>query len=312
LTINAIARAGNGRLCDPYHGQNDLKHRVLRHISPAFVEDPVRILRVARICAQLSNFGFEVAHETKDLMRKMVQNGEVDALVPERVWQELEKALTARRPSFFFRVLKHCSAMNKLFPEINALFGVPASPEWHPEIDTGLHVMRALDEAGRLEFSAEVKFAVMMHDLGKAHTDKSDWPSHKGHEEIGVPLVEAFCDRLHVPNRYRELAILVTRFHGQCHKISSLRAHTVVKILQAMDAFRKPERLKLFLQACEADARGRLGHEADTYPQADIFYKAYELASEVSAQAFIDAGHQGMEIAKHLYEARIQAVRKLL
>lgn len=312
LTINAIARSRNGRIIDPYHGMQDIKHRIMRHVSPAFVEDPVRILRVARLSAKLSNFNFEVAPETNQLMREMVANGEVDALVPERVWAECEKALQSTRPSFFFRILKGCGALERLFPEIFNLFGVPASPEWHPEIDTGNHVMLALDEAGRLGFAPEVKFAVLMHDLGKARTSKSKWPSHAGHEEIGVPLVEAFCQRWAVPNRYKDLAILVTRFHGHCHKAANLRANTIVKVLTAVDAFRKPERLQLFLQACEADARGRIGHETEPYPQAEIFQQAFATAKQVSAQQFIDQGYQGIEIAKKLYEARIDAVKKLL
>lgn len=309
LTINAIARAGNGYLIDPYGGQNDIKHRILRHVSPAFSEDPVRLLRVARFSAKLANFNFEVAPETNQLMRQMVLNGEIDALVPERVWQELEKALASSKPSYFFRTLKNCGALVKLFPEIDALYGVPASPEWHPEVDTGIHVMMALDEAGRLDAPVEVKFAVLMHDLGKAITDKRNWPSQSGHEELGVTLVNAFCDKWHIPNRYRELAIIVTRFHGQCHRIRELRANNVVKILQAMDAFRKPERLTHFLQACEADSRGRLGHEGDDYPQAILFQRAFERANQVKAKDFINKKMTGPEIAKRLFEARIEAVR---
>lgn len=312
LTINAIARSRNGRLVDPFHGERDLKHRHLRHVSAAFIEDPVRILRVARFAAKLAAYNFQVVSETNRLMREMVLNGEINALVPERVWQECEKALATHQPSYFFKVLRHCGALAVLFPEIDRLFGVPASPEWHPEIDTGVHVMMALDAAAQMGFDSEVQFAVLMHDLGKGLTDKQHWPSHTGHDESGLALVKAFCDRWHVPNTYRDLAMLVTRYHGICHKVISLRADAVVTTLQALDAFRKPARFQQFLQACQADSCGRIGHENDPYPQARIFQQAYELAARVSPQPFIDAGYQGMEIARQLYAARVKAVKVLL
>ncbi|MGA7822851.1 MAG: multifunctional CCA addition/repair protein, partial [Steroidobacteraceae bacterium] len=266
LTINAMAESDGGELIDPYGGQADLAARVLRHVSDAFAEDPVRILRVARFAARFADLGFEVADETLALMRRMTESGEVSALVPERVWQETERALGEAHPQVFFETLRACGALAVIYPEIDALFGVPQPPRWHPEIDTGVHVMLAVRYAARSGASTAVRFAALTHDLGKARTPRERWPSHHGHEEAGVPLIEALASRLKVPGAYRDLAILAARTHTLVHRALELRAATVLKLLEDADAFRRPERFAELLVACEADARGRTGLEAEPYP----------------------------------------------
>ena len=269
LTINAMAEAPDGALIDPFGGAEDLRNGVLRHVSDAFSEDPVRILRVARFAARFADMGagdsepcFKVADATNALMQRMVADGEVDALVAERVWAELERALATVRPSIFFQVLRACGALDRLFPEIAALFGVPQPPKHHPEIDTGVHVMLVIDQAARLSPDTRVRFAALMHDLGKGTTPPADWPRHIGHEAAGTKLVTEFCRRLRVPNDYRDLGLLVARYHTHCHRAAELKPTTLLDTLEALDAFRRPERVEMFVLACEADARGRTGFEA--------------------------------------------------
>jgi tRNA nucleotidyltransferase (CCA-adding enzyme) len=282
LTVNAIAEGDGGELIDPYGGRADLEARLLRHVSDAFTEDPVRVLRVARFAARFARLGFRVAGETLALMRRMSASGELAALVPERVWQETERALGEDHPEVFFETLRECGALAVIFPEIDALYGVPQPPKWHPEIDTGVHVMLALAWAARNGTSSAVRFAVLAHDLGKARTPRELWPKHHGHEELGVPLVEALADRLRVPGSYRELAILAAREHTLVHRALELRPETVLKLLQECDAFRRPERFGELLQACEADARGRAGLEAQPYPQARYLQEALTAAAAVT------------------------------
>lgn len=311
LTINAMAEAADGTLIDPYGGAADLRAGILRHVSEAFSEDPVRILRVARFNARFAKWGFKVAHATNTLMRRMVDNGEVDALVAERVWAELERALGEERPSVFFKVLRGCGALERLFPEIAALFGVPQPPIHHPEIDTGVHVMLVLDQAARLSGDARVRFAALMHDLGKGSTPPADWPKHIGHEEAGVALVSEFCRRLRVPNDYRDLAQLVARYHAHVHRAQELKSATLLDTLEAMDAFRRPERVEMFVLACMADARGRTGHEDEPYPQADIFRQAHAAARSVDTAALARSGGQGPEIGERIRRERIAAIKRL-
>ena len=261
LTVNSIAQDADGTLIDPHGGRRDLDARLLRHVSPAFAEDPVRILRVARFLARFAPLGFTVAPETMDLMRGMVASGEVDALVPERVWKEMEKALAEPRPDAFITVLRDCGALARLLPEVDALFGVPQPERWHPEIDTGVHVLMALRIAAERGASAAVAFAVLVHDLGKALTPPQELPQHKGHETAGLPRVRALAERLRVPTEFRDLALLVSRFHTHVHRALELRATTVLELLESADAFRRPERFAAFLEACECDARGRTGLE---------------------------------------------------
>ncbi|UCE89064.1 MAG: multifunctional CCA addition/repair protein [Pseudomonadota bacterium] len=308
LTVNAMAETPEGELVDPYGGLDDLTHRVLRHVSPAFAEDPVRILRVARFAARFAQWDFTVAPETRALMREMVESGEVDALVPERVWQETNCALAEAKPSRFFEVLRECGALARLFPEVDRLFGVPQPREHHPEVDSGVHVMLVVDQAARLSEETAVRFAALVHDLGKGITPREEWPRHIDHEERGVPLVEALCERLKVPNEYRDLGILVTRYHLHYFRAAELRPGTMLKTLQALDAFRRPERFELFLLACEADARGRTGWEQRDIPEGRIMRNALQAAAAVDGAALAAEGLSGKAIAARLAELRTQAI----
>ena len=312
LTINAMAEDPQGTLVDPYHGQRDLKARALRHVAPAFVEDPVRVLRVARFAARFAALGFKVANETLALMRRMSDNGEVDALVPERIWQETSKALQSDRPAVFFQVLRDCGALAHVFPEVDRLFGVPQPEKYHPEIDTGVHVMLVLDQAARLSDDSAVRFAALTHDLGKGTTPKEVLPHHYGHEERSVKLVEALCERLRVPRDYRELAVLAARYHGLAHRAQELRADTLLKLFNGCDAFRRPQRFEQFLLVCEADARGRLGMEHAPYPQAEYLRAALSTASTVDIRSLGAEKLAGAEIGARLQRARLEAIKKTI
>lgn len=312
LTINAIAEASDGTLIDPYGGQEDLRAGLLRHVSPAFVEDPVRILRVARFAARFAKWGFHVAHGTHALMEQMVANGEVDALVPERVWAELSRALAEEQPARFFEVLQHCGALARLMPELAALFGVPQPAHYHPEIDTGVHVLMVLQAAAQLTPDTAVRLAALLHDLGKGMTPPDEWPRHIGHEARSVELVEQFCARLKVPNEFRELAVLVARYHTHSHRARELRPETMLEMFEKLGAFRRAERFEQFLLACTADARGRTGHEEDDYPQALLLRRALNSAAQVAVQPFIEQGLAGPAIAAALRAARIDAIKSVL
>ncbi|HLQ26772.1 MAG TPA: multifunctional CCA addition/repair protein [Acidiferrobacterales bacterium] len=307
LTINAMAESAAGELIDPFGGAEDLRRGVLRHVSPAFVEDPLRVLRVARFAAR---FGFTVAEDTLTLMRELVNKGELEALAPERIWSELERALGEREPQRFFGILRLCGANMRLFPEIETLFGVPQPEKHHPEIDTGVHTMMVLEQAARLSTDTRVRFAALLHDLGKGTTSKQDWPRHIGHEERGAGLIKSFCRRLRIPNEYRDLAVLVSRYHLHCHRAAELKPETILKTLEAIDAFRKPERLEQFLLACEADARGRAGYEQRAYPQAEIFRRAFAAARVVDSGGAGDAGLSGAAIGAEIRTRRIAAIEQ--
>jgi tRNA nucleotidyltransferase (CCA-adding enzyme) len=311
LTINAMAEDRAGAIIDPYGGQRDLDARLLRHVSAAFVEDPVRILRVARFAARYAPLEFRVADETMALMRQMVADGEADALVPERVWAETEKALAEERPDVFIQVLHDCGALKVVYPEIEALFGVPQPEKWHPEVDTGVHQLLALRAAVQLGGGLAARFAVLMHDLGKALTPSDVLPSHHGHEETGVAQVEALCARLRVPNHLRELAVIAARYHTHVHRAFELRPDTVVKTLESCDALRRPERFADFLLACEADARGRTGYEARAYPQREYFARARDAAAAVQLSAEERSGLSGEKIGQELRRRRTAAVEQL-
>ncbi|PWG64918.1 multifunctional CCA addition/repair protein [Sediminicurvatus halobius] len=308
LTINAMAEDPQGRRIDPYGGERDLAERRLRHVSPAFREDPVRILRLARFAARFHRLGFAPSPDTLELCREMVAAGEVDALVPERVWQELARALMEAVPSAFFRVLRDCGALARLLPELDRLFGVPQPPRHHPEVDSGEHVLLALDQAARLEAPLAVRYAVLTHDFGKAETPPEELPRHRGHEERGVPLAEAVSERLQVPKACRELARLVTRYHMHGHRLLKLRPASIVRLLERLDAFRRPERVDGFLLACEADARGRTGFEDRPFPQAACLRAAYDACKAVDPRPFVEQGLRGPEIAEAVHEARVRAV----
>jgi tRNA nucleotidyltransferase (CCA-adding enzyme) len=311
LTINALAQQDDGTVIDPFGGQRDLEARLLRHVSEAFVEDPVRVLRVARFAARFAPLGFTVAPETMALMRRMVASGEIDALVPERVWKETERALGEARPEVFFETLRECGALAVIFPEIEALYGVPQPPQWHPEIDTGVHVMMALRLASRISDSKVVRFAVLMHDLGKAITPAEKLPSHPGHEEATVPLIEALVARLKVPNDYREVAVLAARHHGKVHRADELRPGTLLKLLEETDAVRRPERFAQFLLACESDARGRKGLEERRYPQADYLRRAREAVAAVTLNEDERTGLSGAAIGEELRTRRLKVLTEM-
>ncbi len=311
LTINAMAMAPDGTIIDPWGGQRDLEQRVLRHVSPAFVEDPVRILRVARFATRFAAQGFRIAPETMALMRQMVEAGEVDALVPERIWAELQRALGEAAPARFFEVLRECGALQRIFPEIERLFGVPQPEKHHPEVDTGVHTLLVVNQAAALSTDLEVRFAALVHDLGKGTTPREQWPRHVGHEARGVPLVKQLCERLRVPGKCRELALLVTRYHLHFHRAAELRCTTMLDLLQKLDAFRRPQRFEQFLVTCEADSRGRFGYENRKPPQLEIFRAAYKAAAAVSPSELVAQGLKGAAIAEALRQRRCAAIKKV-
>jgi len=308
LTINAMARDRDGHLVDPYGGLKDLEERRLRHVSAAFTEDPVRILRVARFAARFADLGFTVAGETNELMHEMVAAGEVDALVPERVWQETHRALAEPRPDAFLEVLRGCGALARIYPEIDALWGVPQPERWHPEVDTGEHMLRVMRQAASLTDSPRVRFAALVHDLGKGTTPPELWPRHIGHEERGATLVRRLSERLRIPTDFRHLAELTARWHGLAHRALELRPATILQLLEHCDAFRRPERFREFLVACEADFRGRPGWETRPYPEAELLASALDAASAVSVGADERRGLDGEQIGELLRRKRVTAV----
>jgi tRNA nucleotidyltransferase (CCA-adding enzyme) len=307
LTINAIAQASDGTLVDPFGGQADLAARVLRHVGPAFAEDPVRVLRVARFAARFPDF--HVAEETLALMRLMADNGEVDHLVPERVWQELSRGLMEARPSRMLEVLHACGALAKVLPELERLFGVPQPAEHHPEVDTGAHILRVVDQAAARRFPLPVRFAALLHDLGKGATPHAEWPHHHGHEATGAALAEAVSERLRAPADCRDLAVLAAREHGVIHDAASLRPATVVRLLERVDALRRPERFGQLLEACECDFRGRPGWEDRPWPAGSILRSALVAVQALDAGAIAAATADKAQIAQRVHEARVAALK---
>ena len=312
LTINAIAQSDKGLLIDPYHGQEDLKNRLLRHVSNAFVEDPLRVLRVARFAARFHYLGFTIAPETMQLMKTLVSSGELSHLTSERVWQEWEKSLSSKHPDIFLSVLKECGALAVVLPEIDALFGVPQPEQWHPEIDTGMHTLMVSQQASLLSTSLPIRFAAQVHDLGKGMTPESEWPSHKMHCHTGIKVIKNLCKRVRVPNEYKELALLVCEHHTNVHRASELRAQTFIKIFDKMDLWRKPERLESILLCCQADHAGRLGLELNPYPQKERMESAFNAAQHVEVKEVVAAGFKGPEIRDELTKRRIEAVKVAL
>lgn len=308
LTINAMAMTAEGVVIDPYHGLQDLKQGILRHVSPAFAEDPVRILRIARFAARYAPLNFSIAPETLVLMQAMVDAGEVGHLVPERVWAELYKALHEPTPSAFFMVLRACGALAIVFPELEALFGVPQPPKYHPEIDTGIHALLSVDQAALLSPLPEVRFAALVHDLGKALSPKATLPAHHGHERAGLPILAALCERLRVPNAFRHLAQQVMQYHTHAHRVVELKAATLTDLLINLGAFKSTSLLPAFLLACEADAKGRTGLEDQPYPQADYIQRVAHAAAAVDTSTVLSSGLQGAQIGEAIRLLRIQAV----
>ena len=309
FTINAIAQDADGNLIDPYNGVADLRAGILRHVSDAFGEDPVRILRAARFAAR---FGFGIAPETLALMRGMVSSGEVDALVAERVWQELARGLMEKTPSRFFDALRSCGALEKILPEVDALFGVPQPEKYHPEIDCGIHTLLVTDDAAQHDYPLEVRFAALTHDLGKASTPRDILPRHIGHELRGVAIIKKLAQRLRAPAGCRDLALLAARYHGDIHRAADLRAGTIIKLFQSTDAWRRPERFVQLLQACASDARGRKGNEQDTYPQADYLLQLLAAARTVDAGAIANNCADQTTIPDRVRLARVAAIEKML
>ncbi|WP_262264675.1 multifunctional CCA addition/repair protein [Pantoea dispersa] len=310
LTINAIAQAADGTLIDPYHGQQDLQQRTLRHVSAAFNEDPLRVLRVARFAARFAHLNFRVAPETQALMREMAHSGELAHLTAERVWKETEKALLTRNPQVYFQLLRDCDALQVLFPEIDNLYGIPAPVKWHPEIDTGVHALMTLTMAAALSDQLDVRFATLFHDVGKALTPPEKWPSHHGHGPAGVPIVEALCQRLRVPNQVRDLALVVTEFHDVVHTIERQPADALVALFDRIDAWRKPDRVEKMALTSEADARGRTTLENMAYPQGDYLRRAFALAQAVPTKAVVEAGFTGAAVREELTRRRVLALQE--
>ena len=311
LTINAIAKDEDGGYIDPYGGIPDIKNKTLRHVSDAFLEDPVRILRTARFLARYAHLGFSIADETMDLMKEMVSAGEVDALVPERVWQEMQKALCERTPTAFITTLRDCGALQRIMPELDRLWGVPQPVEHHPEIDTGIHTMMVLEQACKLSDDPQVRFAALVHDLGKGTTPEKEWPRHIAHEARGADIVKNVCQRLRIPNEYRDLAERTARFHLHYHRALELKPATVVKTLEQLDAYRNPQRFEKFLLASEADARGRTGYEDKAFPQGDFFRQALSVSKNIDIEKLRSLGFENMALANEIKNVRIKAVTEL-
>ena len=310
LTINAMAMDDAGQIYDPYGGQQDLENRILRHVSNAFVEDPLRVLRIARFAARYTSAGFVIADETMALMQRLTESGELNALIPERVWKETSRALSERHADVYFEVLRQCGALKVLFPEIDALYGIPQRPEYHPEIDCGIHTMMSLQQACRQNYSLDVRFAVLVHDLGKALTPLEELPRHIMHEERGIKPVNELCERLKVPTYTKQLALAVCKEHLKCHQAFNLKPGTLWRLLQRLDVLRRPERVEAFVQACECDSRGRLGLEDRAYPQAQYILDAMQTVRAIKAQD-LPADIQGPDIGEMLIERRIQALGQL-
>jgi tRNA nucleotidyltransferase (CCA-adding enzyme) len=310
LTINAMALDAEGRLVDPHGGARDLEERWLRHVSPAFAEDPLRVLRVARFAARFAEQGFRIHPDTMTLMRRITESGELQHLVPERSWREIIRAMAAARPSRFVSVLRECGALASLLPEVDRLYGIPQKADYHPEVDTGVHLELSLDLAASLAGSPEAVFAVLLHDLGKGVTDAEKLPSHRGHERAGLPLVDAVCERFRVPTSASRLARQVCGLHLNCHRVLEMRPRKVMELLEGLDAFRQPD-IADFLLACEADYRGRKGLEQRAYPQAEFLQRALQVATAVQARDLDLSGAQGPEVGEALRAARIEAIAKV-
>lgn len=309
LTINAMAQDQHGNIIDPFNGQADLKNRLIRHVSDAFIEDPLRVLRVARFAAKLHHLGFTVAPETLELMLEISHSGELEHLTPERVWQEWHKSLSTRNPQIFLDVLKQCDALKVVLPEIDALFGVPQPEKWHPEVDTGVHTLLVAKQAALLSESLPVRFASQVHDLGKGITPESEWPSHKRHCHTGLKLIKKLCARIRVPNEFKDLALMVCEQHSNIHRAAELRPETKLKVLNKFDVWRKPDRLEDILLCCMADSRGRTGYEQIEYPQRDTFTNAYQAALAVNVQEIIKDGFKGADIRTEMEKRRVEAIK---
>lgn len=309
LTINAMAEDDHGNLTDPYNGQQDLADRVLRHVSPAFAEDPLRVLRVARFAARYAGLGFTVARETMELMRRLSESGELQALTPERSWKEISRALMEEQPQVFIQVLRDCGALKVLLPEVDALFGVPQPEVHHPEIDSGVHTLSVLEQAAQHQQPLTVRWACLLHDLGKGLTPQSEWPRHIAHEHKGLTLIKTVNERFKAPRDCQELALLVGQYHTHGHRALELKPSTLLELLQSFDVYRRPQRFEEFIVACEMDARGRKGFEQRSYPQADYLRGAASAARGVAVQPLLEKGFKGPELGEALKQERLNALK---
>lgn len=309
LTINAMAMDENGNIIDPYQGQADIENRVLRHVSTAFIEDPLRVLRVARFAARFHNYGFTIAPDTLALMTKLSESGELLSLSGERVWQEMERSLADKNPEIFFKVLYECQALKSLWPDLHNLWGIPNPERWHPEICSGIHTMMVLKQASLLSKKTTIRFASVCHDLGKSLTKDEKLPSHPGHETAGLPLIEELCKRLRVPTIHKSLALKVCQFHLHCHKAFELKENTILKLFNQLDVWRKPEEFDDFLLCCQADFTGRLGFENRNYLQKEFLFAAFELLSKVTAKPFVEQGLKGSAIKQAITEKRLAELK---
>ncbi|AZD18402.1 multifunctional CCA addition/repair protein [Pseudomonas chlororaphis] len=309
LTINAMAEDDHGVLTDPYHGQQDLENRLLRHVSPAFAEDPLRVLRVARFAARYAGLGFRVAPDTLELMRQLSESGELEALTPERSWKEISRALMEDHPQVFIQVLRDCGALKVLLPEVEALFGVPQPAAHHPEIDSGVHTLSVLEQAALHKQPLSVRWACLLHDLGKGLTPQSEWPQHIAHEHKGLKLIQCVNERFKAPRDCQELALLVGQYHTHGHRALELKPSTLAQLLQSFDVYRRPQRFEEFIAACEMDARGRLGLEERAYPQADYLRGAATAARTVAVQPLLEQGFKGPELGEALKRERLKALK---
>ena len=309
LTINAMAEDDHGNLTDPYHGQRDLESRILRHVSPAFAEDPLRVLRVARFAARYAPLGFKVADETLELMRQLSESGELEALTAERSWKEISRALMEKQPQVFIQVLRDCTALKVLMPEVDALFGVPQPEAHHPEIDTGLHTLSVLEQAALHQQPLTVRWACLLHDLGKGVTPEHEWPRHIAHEHRGLKLIKAVNERFKAPRDCQELALLVGQYHTHGHRALELKASTLLELLQSFDVYRRPQRFEEFIAACEMDARGRKGLENRSYPQTDYLRGAAAAARAVAVQPLLEKGFKGPELGEAIKRERLRVLK---
>jgi tRNA nucleotidyltransferase (CCA-adding enzyme) len=308
LTINAMAKSDNGELIDPYNGQHDLRNKILRHVSDAFIEDPLRVLRVARFAARFKADGFRIANETLALMAEISKSGELEHLSAERVWKETARSLLEAHPAVYFETLHECGALTTWFAELDKLWGIPNPAKWHPEIDTGIHTMMVLQQAASLSSELTVRFAALVHDLGKGLTEPADWPSHHGHEKLGLEAINTLCDRLKAPNDCRELALIMSEFHSHVHRAFELKPSTILGMFNRCDAWRKPQRFKDFLTTCVADARGRKNLERNPYLHSDYIWLALQAAQSVDVKAIVEAGFKGGQIKQQLDQQRISVL----
>lgn len=308
LTINAMAMDSNGKIVDPYHGQVDLKNRVLRHVSSAFIEDPLRVLRVARFAARYHTYGFTIAPETLSLMTQLSESRELLSLSGERIWQEMERSLADDNPEVFFNVLYQCQALKSIWPDLHNLWGIPNPEKWHPEICSGLHTMMVLKQAVLLSTKTTVRFASVCHDLGKSLTEDETLPSHPGHETAGLPLIEAFCTRLRVPTAHKNLALKVCQYHLHVHKAFELKPSTTLKLFNQLDVWRKPAEFEDFLLCCQADFNGRLGFETRVYLQKDFLHRAFEMLTTITAKPFVEQGLKGLQIKEAISQQRLKVL----